>query len=153
MLSIRFTRVGKKKQPTYRIIVTEKTRDPWGKHVEILGNYNPRTKEAQLQAEKILGWIKKGAQATATVHNLLVNQGIIKADKVRAGKTQPGKKRAAELDKAKADEAAKVAAEKEAAAQAEAPVVEAATEETPAAEAPVEAEVAAVPEGETPANS
>jgi small subunit ribosomal protein S16 len=150
MLSIRFTRVGKKKQPIYRVIVTERTRDPWGKFLEILGTYDPRRKIAELKADRVQYWISKGAQMTATVNNLMVAQGVVKGDKVRAGKSQPGKKRKAELDKIKADEEAKKAAE---AAAAEAPAEEATPEapvETPAAEVAAEAP-AETPASETPA--
>ena len=48
MLTIRLQRVGKKKFPTYRVIVSEKTRDPQARHVEILGSYNPHDKEKGL---------------------------------------------------------------------------------------------------------
>lgn len=83
MLSIRFSKVGKKKQPTFRLIVTEKTRDPWGKHLEILGWKNPRTKETVLKADRIKYWIEKGAQPTDTVHNLLIDEKIIEDKKRR----------------------------------------------------------------------
>lgn len=145
MLSIRLSRVGKRKQPLYRLIVTEKTRDPWGKHLEILGGYNPRTKAAQLNTERIQYWISKGALATPTVHNLLLKEGVTQGDKVRAGKTQPGKKRQAELDKIKADEeAAKAEAEKPAPVE-EAPAEEAPAEVAPEAPAEVAPEVVAAP--------
>jgi len=159
MLSIRFTRIGKKKQPVFRLIVTEKTRDPWGKFLENLGSFNPRNDQVALKAERIQYWLSKGAAATASVHNLLVNQGIIKEDKVRAGKSQPGKKRRAELDKIKADEAAKVKAEADAKAKAEeeakaadeAPAVEETVAETPAVVE--ESAPEATPESETPAET
>jgi len=152
MLSIRLSRKGKKGAPLYSLIVLEKSKDPWGDYVEKLGTYNPRSKEAVLNQEAILSWIAKGAQPTATVHNLLVNQGVIKADKVRAGKTKPGKKKAAALEagvKAAADAEAKAAkeAEDKKAAEEAAAVKAKADEEAKAAEA------AAAPEAvvETPA--
>lgn len=81
MLKICLSRVGKKKQPSYRIIVTEKSRDPWGKFLEILGNYNPRTKEKNLKSERIKYWLSKGAQPSNTVWNMLVNENIVKGAK------------------------------------------------------------------------
>ncbi len=145
MLSIRMSRTGKKKYPIYSLIVTEKTRDPWGKYTEKLGTYNPHSKASDLKADRILYWMSKGAQPTETVHNLLVTLGIIKADKVVAGKTKMGKKRVQEeKDKKKAEEDAKAKAEAEAKAKAEAEAK--AAEEAAAAaaapaveEAPVEA--------------
>lgn len=85
MLSIRLSRVGKKNTPLYRLIVTEKRRDPWGKNLEILGFYNPRLSAeiSNIKEERLKHWLKIGAKLTPTVHNLLVNQGIIKEEKVR----------------------------------------------------------------------
>lgn len=145
MLSIRFSRKGKKKAPLYSVIITDKTKDPWGDYIEKLGTYNPHTKEAVLNNEAIISWIGKGAQPTASVHNLLVNKGVIKADKVRAGKTKPGKKKSAQIESAaKAKAAAIEAAAKEEEAKAKAAAeAEAASQavQQPAAEA-----VAATPE-------
>jgi len=143
MLSLRLSRVGKKKQPTYRMIVTEKTRDPWGKHLEILGSYNPLTNPStiNLKGERIKYWIEKGAQASPTVHNLLVDAEIIKGEKVRA--TSPKKKKSADsTDKGKAESAPSESKETPAAAEekpAEAPAEKPAEEvkETPA-ETPTE---------------
>jgi small subunit ribosomal protein S16 len=85
MLTIRLTRVGKKGQPLYRFIISEKARDPWGKALEILGTYNPRTKPASvtLEKERVQYWISKGAQCSDTVYNILIDQGVI-TDKKRA---------------------------------------------------------------------
>jgi small subunit ribosomal protein S16 len=85
MLTIRLTRVGKKKQPSYRFIVSEKARDPWGKALELLGTYNPLTNPStiKLEKERILYWISKGAQCSETVWNLFVDQGIVQGAKKR----------------------------------------------------------------------
>lgn len=83
MLVIRLSRVGKRKQPSYRVVVQEKGRDPWGKALSILGNYNPRTKALIVRADEVKEWIGKGAQPTATVHNLLVNAKIVDAPKMK----------------------------------------------------------------------
>lgn len=84
MLVIRLSRFGKKKQPVYRLIINEKHKDTRGDYLENLGFYNPRTKEIKLKAERIKYWLEKGAQTSATVHNLLVDQKIIKGPKVKA---------------------------------------------------------------------
>jgi len=93
MLIIRLTRTGKKNAPSFRIVVIEKTAPPKsGKFLEILGNYNPRmlakdgsvsVKELDLKKERIEYWLSQGVQTSATVHNLLVNQGIIKGPKIK----------------------------------------------------------------------
>ncbi|HNP75581.1 MAG TPA: 30S ribosomal protein S16 [bacterium] len=128
MLSIRFSRKGKKKYPIYRLIITEKQKDPFGDYLENLGTYNPHTKEVQLKVERIKYWLSQGAQATATVHNLLVGQKVIAAEKVRASKSKPGKKKKVQLELEKTEAAAQQAeAAKQAAAAAS--VANQATEE------------------------
>lgn len=91
MLSIRMTRVGKKKKPSYRIVIMDKRRDPWGKSLENLGTYNPQAKPKaiKLDAERIKFWISKGAQATPTVWNLLVEQKIVEGAKRKAHPSAP----------------------------------------------------------------
>lgn len=140
MLSIRFVRKGKKHHPIYRIIVQDKIKNPQSDYLENVGTYNPHTKEKSLVVDRIKHWLEKGAQPTETVHNLLVGEGIIKAEKVRAGKSKPGKKRKAELDAKKAEVDAKKSEE-----ATEAPVEEKKEEapaetpaETPAEEKPAE---------------
>ncbi len=101
MLTIRLSRIGKKGQPSYRFIVSEKGRDPWGKALEILGSYNPLVNPAQitLEKERILYWIGKGAQTSDTVNNLLINEGVIQGEKRKL--MQISKKRAAKIAKKK----------------------------------------------------
>jgi small subunit ribosomal protein S16 len=79
MLTIRLTRIGKKKQPFYRFIVSEKSKDPWGKALEILGIYNPLTSPATLvlKQDRIAHWISKGAQCSDSVWNLLIDQKLV----------------------------------------------------------------------------
>lgn len=109
MLSIKLSRAGKKKQPIYRMIVTEKTRDPYGKFLEIVGNYNPRleTSVFNLKEDRVKYWLSVGAQPTDTIHNLLVDAGLITGDKVKKGGRRLTKKAAAAkkaTDEAKAKE-------------------------------------------------
>jgi small subunit ribosomal protein S16 len=94
MIVLRLTRVGKKKQPTYRIIVQEQARDPWGKAIEILGHYNPRANPKQLtvKEDRVKYWMSKGAQPSVTLHNLLVKSNLITASKKRASSGDKKKK-------------------------------------------------------------
>lgn len=126
MLTIRFQRIGRKNDPSFRIVVSEKARHPKaGKPLMVLGSYNPKTKHTLIDAEAVKGWIAKGAQASGTVHNLLLAQGIVEGKKVnvRNAKVAPKK------EEEKAAEAPKVEAPAE--AKAEAPAE--ATTEAPAA--------------------
>ncbi len=82
MLTIRLARVGKTNKAQYKIVLQDKTVAPGGRHVEILGAYDPHSKQAVLKEEKIKEWISKGAQLSDTVHNLLVRKKVI-TDKKR----------------------------------------------------------------------
>lgn len=99
MLAIKFSRKGKKNQPFFRIIVLEKSKDPWGDFLEDLGHYNPLTKQCSLKEERIKYWLEHGAQPTGSVHNLLVNKGIIKGKKVKVTKKRVSKKKREEKPK------------------------------------------------------
>ena len=119
MLTIRLSRVGKRKQPTYRLIVLEKSKDPWGDCLEIFGHLNPRAKDAKLilKEDRLRHWLSKGAQLSDTVHNLLIAQGLIKGEKRRIvklsqkkqGAIAAGKIKEAEAEVKKAEVAAKLA--------------------------------------------
>lgn len=98
MLTIRLSRIGKKNKPLYRLIICEKSRDPWGKSLEILGSYNPHSKELQAKGDRIKYWLSKGAEMSPTVNNLLIGKKIIEGKKVTASK--PGKKAAEEAKQA-----------------------------------------------------
>jgi small subunit ribosomal protein S16 len=115
MLAIKLAQTGKKNKKMFRLIISEKSRDPYGDALEILGSYNPHSKELSAKGERINYWLSKGAQMTATVNNLLINKGIIEGTKAvasKAGKTS--EKRLGQI-KAKEDKkAARESAEKEA---------------------------------------
>ena len=82
MLVIRLFRTGKINQPTFKLVVAEKTKPPRsGVFVEEVGFYNPVTKEKVLKAERLKYWLKMGARASDTVHNLLVKEGIANGQK------------------------------------------------------------------------
>ena len=102
MLTIRLSRIGKKKKPMYRLVVSEKARDPYGRALEILGSYNPFTKELITKKDRIEYYIGNGAQMSNTVNNLLLENKIIKGDKVKASK--PGKKEETKEEKPAATE-------------------------------------------------
>lgn len=148
MLMIRLNRVGKKKEPTYRFVVSEKARDPQAPALEILGFYNPRTQPATIQVngERVKYWVSKGAQMSDTVHNLFVDQKIVETVK----RTVVHKKKSAEEAKAEAAPAAAKTEEKpeeKPVAQPEAapatPKVEEKPVEAPVAEAPAKPEAKA----------
>lgn len=83
MLVIRLQRVGMKGQPSYRLAVSERRSKLTASPVEDLGAYSIKTKTGTFNKERILHWISKGAQATPTVHNLLIKQGILTGSKMK----------------------------------------------------------------------
>ena len=75
VLMIRLSRIGKKKHPFYRIVVTEKTRPRNGRFVEIVGTYDPSKKPSlvQMKKDRVDYWLSKGAQPSDTVRSFLRN--------------------------------------------------------------------------------
>jgi small subunit ribosomal protein S16 len=73
MLSIRMTRVGSKKKPYFRVVVTEGRTALQSSFVENLGTYNPRAKPAKVEInkERIQYWLQKGARPSDSVRTLL----------------------------------------------------------------------------------
>ncbi len=113
MLVIKLSKVGKTNKKMFRLIISEKSRDPYGNVLEILGSYNPYSKELSAQAERIKYWLSQGAQMTPTVNNLLVGQKMIEGKKVVASK--PGKQNEKRISQQKAKAEKRAAAEKPAA--------------------------------------
>jgi small subunit ribosomal protein S16 len=77
-VKIRLMRVGKKKQPTYRVVVADGRSPRDGRFIEIIGQYAPRQDPSfcQIDAESALAWLRKGAQPTEQVQKLLTAQGV-----------------------------------------------------------------------------
>lgn len=160
---IRLQRIGRKNDPSFRMLVLEKTSSPKaGTYTAQVGTYNPRTKAFTVDIEAVKGWMAKGAQLSPSLSNLLISKGLIEGKKQAViAKSELEKnvaKRAAEeaaakeakeaaVAKAKADAEAEAARQAEAAAAPvveEAPVAETpAVEEAPVVEAPAEEPVAA----------
>lgn len=130
MLMMRLQRVGRKNDPSYRVVVVDKRTGPKSnKNIDILGSYNPKMNHVQIDAEKAKVWLSKGVQPSDTVHNILVGQKVIEGKKINA---LPKKSPIVDEEAIKkAEEEAKAKAEAEKAA-AEVP----AEEVTPEAEAP-----------------
>ena len=91
MLMIRFQRVGRRNDPAFRLVLCERTAKPKTSGIEVLGSYHPKTKQTILKNERILYWMSKGAQASASAHNLLVRKGVIKGKKIPVTKSATAK--------------------------------------------------------------
>ena len=95
-VKMRLTRMGDKKSPFYRIVVTDSRNARDGAYIDKVGHYNPLTGPAEivLDVEKAKDWISKGVQPTETVKAILVQQGVIeKSAKLSAPKTKVRKKK------------------------------------------------------------
>ena len=170
MVRLRLRRVGRKKQPSYRVVAAEKESPRDGRFLEVVGFYNPRTEPSTitLKEDRIYEWLKNGAQpsdavealfrqmgtrdryerfkAGEDVENLLEEYQVVEESRNVTTKTRiDGKKKVSKKAKAKAEEAAKAEAEAAAKNEEEAAVEEKPVEEptVEAEEAPAEAEVEA----------
>lgn len=108
MLKIRFFRVGKKNQPCFKIVVTDKRRPPrGGRFVEEVGFWNPLTKQRTLKKERIKYWLSKGAKASDSVYNLLLKEKVCQGKKIPLHKKKKEKetvKEAKKPEEAKSEE-------------------------------------------------
>jgi small subunit ribosomal protein S16 len=180
-VKIRLMRVGKKKQPTYRVVVADERSPRDGRIIETIGHYGPRAEPSvvDIDGERALDWLRKGAQPSEAVQKLLTTSGVwatFEAEKsgpivtklnrraYATGKVVPAKKKkkggdepepaATPAEPAAEEPAPEAAAPAEASAdtEAEAPPAEAAAEE-PAPEAAAEDEAAASDAAEPEATS
>jgi len=81
MLAIRLARVGKNKRAQFKVVLQEHTVAPGGRHIEILGSYDPHLKKSVFKDERVKYWISQGAKVSDTVYNLFVSNGIISGEK------------------------------------------------------------------------
>ena len=78
MLKLRLKRVGKKRSPSYRLVIMENTFRRDGRPIDEVGYYSPITKQFKFDTEKIQKWLSFGAKPTETVSTLLKKAEIIK---------------------------------------------------------------------------
>jgi len=78
--SMRLMRFGGKKSPYYRIVVSDRRFSRAGKFIDQVGTYDPKKNpvEVRFKEEKAIQWLRKGAQPTPTVRQLLIRSGISK---------------------------------------------------------------------------
>src|SRR4051812_42958522 len=95
MLTIRLQRTGTKNRPTFRIVLAEKEKSASKKFQEVLGHYNPRSKEFGIKDDtRLKYWIAQHVELSPTVRNLLVEKKLVEGAKVKAW--APKKKEGAE---------------------------------------------------------
>jgi len=76
-VKLRLMRMGKKKQPTYRVVAADARSPRNGRFIEIVGHYNPREEPSviSIDNDKAVAWLRKGAQPTEVVEKLLKVSG------------------------------------------------------------------------------
>ena len=146
MLTVRLQRVGRKNDPSFRMVIIDSKRGvKSADYIEMVGFYNPRQKTVDVKADRIKHWISVGAKPTDTVHNILVNQKVIDAKKVNPlGKKTPILKEKEEVAETKTetkDEALEESSPKN--SSSEEVKTEAETEESTIIEEPIEEEKSA----------
>ena len=124
MLSVRLQRVGRKNDPSFRMVIIDSKRSvKSANYIEMVGSYNARQKTVDLNKDRIKHWIGEGAKPTDTVHNILINNKVIEGKKVNPlGKKTPivaKKKEEESSEEAEAPKADEGAEEKPAEAIAE----------------------------------
>src|SRR3989344_3107939 len=137
MLAIRLQRVGRKNDPSFRVIVADsKLKPKTGNVLEVLGSYNARMGKPIINLDRAKHWMSVGAKASGTVHNLLVDLKAVSGKKINVlGKKTPIVKEApAEEAKATVAVAEAVAVAPVVAEEAAEEVVAETVEETPKAE-------------------
>ncbi len=83
MLMMRLQRVGRRNDPSYRVVVTDKRTGPKSnKHVAIVGSYNPKSNQVKFADEQIKYWLSQGVKPSPTVHNLLVSKQLLDSPKI-----------------------------------------------------------------------
>lgn len=82
MLMIRLQRIGRKNEPHFRVVITDKANGPKsGKFLEVVGSYNPKAGTIELKKDRIKHYLAQGVQPSGTVHNFLVDAKLIDGKK------------------------------------------------------------------------
>jgi small subunit ribosomal protein S16 len=153
MVKIRLRRTGAKKQPHYRVVVTDSRSPRDGKFIEIIGHYNPRTEPptVEISTERALYWLSVGAQPSEAVRRMLDKLGIMaQVTAVRKGDVSI-EEILAQLELTKAEEkAAKIEKAEPVEAEVEAMAEEPAEDETEDEEVEEEEAEDEAPEDEAP---
>lgn len=86
---IRLQRTGRRNNPSFRVALAEKRSKPKSGALELLGSFDPKTKQSILKKDRILYWLSQGAHPSATAHNLLISQGVTQGKKIAVKMAKP----------------------------------------------------------------
>lgn len=99
MLKVRLQRVGRKNDPSFRVVLTDsKNSTKSGRFLEVLGSYNARFGKPEIKGDRVKYWMSVGALLTPTVHNLMLKEKVIEGKKINVlpRKSPPKKEEVAE---------------------------------------------------------
>lgn len=139
MLKIRLARIGKKNSPRYRVVISDHTKTPTSKSLEILGEYNPATEPAtiKLKEDRVKYWVSQGVQYSDTIRDILNKKGFIKKERIKYTSKHPKKSKKVKEQEAKEAEAkSKETPKKEATNSTEKPVDKPEAKKEPTADKP-----------------
>jgi small subunit ribosomal protein S16 len=79
-VKIRLMRMGQRHQPVYRVVVADSRSPRSGRYIEVIGQYNPRTEPStiQINAEKAIAWLQRGARPSDAARVLLQKSGVLR---------------------------------------------------------------------------
>jgi small subunit ribosomal protein S16 len=102
-VKLRLMRMGKTKQPTYRLVAADSRSPRDGRFIEIVGSYAPRQQENKvvLKEERVTRWLQEGAQPTDRVRRLLVGAGLMEAEPARPAPATKASRPTGPAEKAK----------------------------------------------------
>lgn len=92
MLTLRLQRFGRKNTPHFRVVATDSKNPPRGKFLEVVGSYNPKTKQTTLKIDTIKTYLAHGATCSETVWNLFVREKMVEGAKraIKSAKHRAG---------------------------------------------------------------
>lgn len=92
MLAIRLARTGRRNKPKFRLVVSENTKPPRSRALEILGHYDPHSKQLQVEENRVKYWLEQGSTISPSANNLLVEKGVLEKDKKKTIKLKKKKR-------------------------------------------------------------
>jgi small subunit ribosomal protein S16 len=92
MLSIRLTRTGRRNKPKFRLVISENSKPPKSRALEILGHYDPHSKDLQVKEDRVKYWLQNGSAISSSANNLLISKGILEGEKKKTVKLKNKKR-------------------------------------------------------------
>ena len=92
MLSIRLARTGRRNKPKFKLVVSENSKPPRSRALEILGYYDPHSKTLEVKEDRVKYWLGQGSSISSSASNLLVDKGVLEEEKKKSIKLKKKKR-------------------------------------------------------------